>query len=205
MIPLRVHVQGFMSYRDAVTFQFDGAPLWILVGPNGAGKSAIFDAILFALYGAHRGGRENSRALINQQANSLLVEFVFTLGNAIYRAKRTLSKKGNSTCGIFHLNAQPVERAVPGTEKQKEFDAWVAQHIGLDEQTFTAAVLLQQGKSEALLNAQPKDRHQILSQLVDISRYERLAKKADERQKQFEVQERTFAGQANALPPVQQA
>lgn len=202
MIPLRVCLQGFMSYRDIVTFDFAGAPLWVIVGPNGAGKSAIFDAILYALYGAHRGGRENARALINQQSNSLNVEFDFELGSATYRAKRTLAKKGNPTCGIYHLNAQPTERIVPGTDKEKEFDTWVAQHIGLDEQSFTAAVLLQQGKSEALLNAQPKDRHQILSQLVDISRYERLAKRAEGRQKHFEGQAEGFASQLKMLGPV---
>ena len=187
MIPLRVALSGFLSYRDKQEFVFDGAPLWVIVGPNGAGKSAIFDAILFALYGAHRGGHENHRALINHQCDSLQVEFDFALGSHVYRAQRTVSKKGKSSIGIFDLSISP-ERAVGETDREAAFKKWIADEIGLDEKTFTASVLLQQGKTEALLNADPKARHQILSQLVDISSYARLAEKAEVRQKQFAVQ-----------------
>ena len=101
MIPLRVHMQGFMSYRDEAELVFDGAPLWVLAGRNGAGKSAIFDAITYALYGEHRGGEQNAVALVNQAANGLVVEFDFALGNEAYRIKRTLSRKGRSTVGVF--------------------------------------------------------------------------------------------------------
>lgn len=184
MIPLRVSLTGFLSYREAQEFLFDGAPLWVIVGPNGAGKSALFDAILFALYGAHRGGHENPRALINHQCDTLQVEFDFALGARVYRAKRIVSKKGKATLGIFDPAADP-ERAVGETDKESGFKKWIADEIGLDEKTFTASVLLQQGKTEALLNADPKARHQILSQLVDISAYARLAEKADARQKHF--------------------
>lgn len=57
MIPLRVYVENFMSYREGQELLFDNAPLWVLAGQNGAGKSTIFDAITFALYGLHRGGK----------------------------------------------------------------------------------------------------------------------------------------------------
>lgn len=203
MIPVRVFLKGFLSYCHAQTFMFDGAPLWVIVGSNGAGKSAIFDAILFAMYGAHRGGKANARALINQRSDNLQIEFDFVLGTRTYRAKRTLAKKGKPTLGIYDLNISP-ERIVPDTDKDAGFKKWVEHQIGLDEITFTASILLQQGKAEALLTADPKNRHQILSQLVDISTYARLAEKADARQKRFAGEADGHVKELNGIDPVQQ-
>jgi DNA repair protein SbcC/Rad50 len=181
MIPTRVYVKGFLSYRDEATFDFDGAPLWMLTGRNGAGKSAVFDAIRFALYGAYRGNRRE--ALINRQSDSLVVEFDFCIGDDEYRVKRTISRKGRSSCQAFHL---PGSQSIPDTEKIADFNKWVLKIVGLDEQTFTASVMLQQGKSDALLVAEPKARHDILSQIIDLSAYQHLHKRADEEQKKFQ-------------------
>ena len=49
MIPLRVSLEGFLSYQEKQIIDFDGSTLWMLWGPNGVGKSAVFDAITFAL------------------------------------------------------------------------------------------------------------------------------------------------------------
>ena len=55
MIPRKVVLENFLSYRAAQTFEFDGESLWILSAPNGTGKSAVFDAITYALFAQHRG------------------------------------------------------------------------------------------------------------------------------------------------------
>ncbi len=54
MIPRRIKLKGFMSFRDETEISFTGSSLWVLTGANAAGKSAIFDAIAFALYGVRR-------------------------------------------------------------------------------------------------------------------------------------------------------
>lgn len=185
MIPLRVYLKGFMSYHDEAMLTFDGAPLWVLTGQNGAGKSAVFDAITFALYGKHRAGKQNHTDLINHQADQLVVEFDFSIGKDVYRVKRIVSKKGKSDWGVFHLqgpNAPYTDKKklqpIPRTDNKTGFADWVSHNIGLNEETFTASVLLQQGKSEAMLEAIPSKRHKMLSELVDISEYEHLAQKA---------------------------
>lgn len=185
MIPLRVYLKGFMSYRDEAVLTFDGAPLWVLTGQNGAGKSAVFDAITFALYGKHRAGKQNHTDLINHQADQLVVEFDFSIGEDVYRVKRIVSKKGKSDWGAFHLQGPNAPysgknklQPIPGTDNKAGFADWVSHNIGLDEETFTASILLQQGRSEAMLEAIPSTRHKMLSELVDISEYEHLAQRA---------------------------
>ncbi len=203
MIPLRVCVEGFMCYRDRAELLFDDMPLWALSGPNGSGKSAIFDAMTFALYGVHRGGKQNAKELINQQADGLIVEFDFAIGNDAYRVKRTLSRKGRSSHQAFRLqgsNAVPVT----GTEKESGLERWVKNReiIGLDAKTFTASVLLEQGKSDALLKADPKDRHEMLTQIIDLSKYERLHQIAEERHKDLKAQADNYQRQLQGLEPV---
>lgn len=202
MIPQRVFLKGFMSYRDETEFVFDGAPLWVLAGRNGVGKSAVFDAITYALYGAHRGGSQNAAELINQQANELVVEFDFIIGDETYRIKRTLSKrKGSATFQAFSLIGD-TPKALPKTEKRTEFNQWIERTIGLSLNTFTASALLQQNKSDLLLAAGAAERHQMIAQLVDLTAYIKLHGYVDEQQKVANRREKFCQEELQKIAPV---
>jgi len=95
MIPQRVKMSGFLSYKDEQEIRFDGSPLWMLSGTNGSGKSSVFDAVTFALFGHHRGGSQSAAELINKEANTLSVEFDFTSEKQLYRIKRTVRRQKN--------------------------------------------------------------------------------------------------------------
>ncbi len=157
MIPQRIKLKGFLCYKDEQEIGFDGtATLWMLSGLNGSGKSAIFDAVTYALFGHHRGGGQHAVELINKDSDGLLVEFDFLLDGQLYRAKRTLrrntraapparSRSSARTATTATANGSPIE----GTGQKREFDAWVADNIGLNYETFTSSVLLLQGKAES--------------------------------------------------------
>ena len=93
MIPQRVKLSGFLSYKDEQEIRFDGSQLWMLSGTNGSGKSSIFDAVTFALFGHHRGGSQSAAELINKESNTLAVEFDFTVEKQLYRIKRTVRRQ----------------------------------------------------------------------------------------------------------------
>ncbi|AWM37413.1 Nuclease SbcCD subunit C [Gemmata obscuriglobus] len=190
MIPQRVKLSGFLSYKDEQEIRFDGAPLWMLSGTNGSGKSSIFDAVTFALFGHHRGGSQSAAELINKEATTLSVEFDFTSERQLYRIKRTVRKRQSGVAStqqvLKHTHSEitgETWEAVAGTEYRAKFDAWVKDKIGLDYETFTSSVLLLQGKSEKLLDSTPAGRAGVLARIVDLERYQKLHGKADDKRR----------------------
>src|SRR4029079_4793871 len=95
MIPQRVKLSGFLSYRDEQEIRFDESPLWMLSGTNGSGKSSIFDAVTFALFGHHRSGSQSAAELINKESNTLSAVFTFNVEKQLYRIKRTVRRQKN--------------------------------------------------------------------------------------------------------------
>lgn len=189
MIPQRVKLSGFLSYKDEQEVRFDGSPLWMLSGTNGSGKSSVFDAVTFALFGHHRGGSQSAAELINKESNTLAVEFDFTIEGTPYRIKRTVRRRTNSVASTQQvLKAAGAEwDPVPDTQLKAKFDAWVKDAIGLDYETFTSSVLLLQGKSEKLLDSTPAGRASVLARIVDLERYQKLHGKADDRRREFKA------------------
>src|SRR5512143_3053545 len=74
MIPLRLRLSGFLSYRDPVEIDFTSFDLACISGPNGAGKSSLLDAMTWALFGQ---ARRRDEAIINLQSKAAEVTFTF--------------------------------------------------------------------------------------------------------------------------------
>jgi DNA repair protein SbcC/Rad50 len=183
-----------LSYQEKQVIDFDGSTLWMLWGPNGVGKSAVFDAITFALFGAHRAGSgaRNARELINHHADKFIIEFDFMIDGVAYRIRRTCAQNGRSTRLVCILQSNGLDDfadfsaiPIPETDGEDSLKEWVTRTVGLDYRAFTSSVLLLQGRSEQLLNADPKVRYEILAELIDLSRYQRLYEEADKRRKKY--------------------
>ena len=186
MIPIRIALTGFMSYRDTQELLFDGSPLWVLTGENGAGKSAVFDAITLVLFDTFRDRKQHLEDLINQSCDRMEVEFDFSVGVDIYRVRAVYARKNPRKIRLaFRLlpgKDGEVWQEIPLAEESKSeanFDQWIKLLIGLDYNSFTASVLLMQGHSDRLLQVPPEKRRAILASLIDISRYEQLASLAE--------------------------
>src|SRR4051812_7602505 len=207
MIPRRVKLSGFLSYKDEQEIAFDGSALWMLSGLNGSGKSTIFDAVTYALFGHHRGGSINAGELINKDSKALSVEFEFLVEGQPFQIRRTLRRdaKGSpkGTQQVFRLDAPSGKwAAVPDTNLSDGFKAWVRDRIGLDYVTFTSSVLLLQGRAEKLLDSTPKGRAEVLASIVDLERYQKLHEKADTRRKALKARLEHVQGQAAGVPEV---
>lgn len=188
MIPRKIELEGFLCYREKQVIDLNGCDLWVFSGRNGSGKSTVFDAITFALYGAHRGGNQGQGDLINVGADEFRIGFEFDLGPDRFRIKRGLRRGGRSDRQIFRLEAgaDGAEEwpAVPETDKETGFDGWVARNIGLNYKMFTSSLMLRQGGAEKLLEAKPKERFEIVAEVADLKSYQQLHAKVMERLKQ---------------------
>src|SRR5262245_29211553 len=212
MIPRRVYLRGFLCYRDEQEIDFGGATLWMLAGLNGSGKSAVFDAVTYALFGHHRGGATGAAELINKDSDGFAVEFDFLLDGDLYRVKRTLRRgaKGGTSATQQVLRFRPAAEGarsgkwepVPDTSRKTEFEAWVGAHIGLTFETFTASVLLLQGRAERLLESTPRERFDVLAGIVGLDRYIQLHERADERRKVLKSRVEELQTQIDATPKV---
>jgi len=172
MLPLRLSLEGFLSYRDRTEFDFEGARLWMLSGANGAGKSTVFDALRFALYGTHRAGKQNAELLIHHESGRLRVEADIQLGDDVFRLVRTVGRGGARATWQVRQKTGDGWADVPETAMKTDYERWVSQNIGLSDEAFCSSVYLSQGKSDAILNPDPQARFDLLSQLVDLRVYE---------------------------------
>src|SRR5262249_2356691 len=223
MIPQRVKLSGFLSYKDEAEMRFDESPLWMLSGTNGSGKSSIFDAVTFALFGHHRGGSQSAAELINKESNTLAVEFDFTVEKHLYRIKRAVRRQKNdkiaSTQQVMKYLASPLGEVpetspkgeaksetewepIPDTNYKAKFDAWIKDKIGLDYETFTSSVLLLQGKSEKLLDSTPAGRAGVLARIVDLERYQKLHAKADDKRRALKSELEGIGNQLSGIKEV---
>jgi DNA repair exonuclease SbcCD ATPase subunit len=206
VIPIRISLAGFLSYRERQELFFAGAPLWVLSGPNASGKTSVFHAITYAFYGKVR---EDVRVadLINQHSDRLHVELDFAVGDQVYRIKRTRSRSGGQTVGAFRLDATTPDgeegvEPIEDTTNVAGLDRWVRATIGLGFDAFTATILLRQGKSEKLLDEPPSARFAILAELLDLSPYKRLYELVDADRKTLQEKVRSLAAILDDQPAV---
>jgi exonuclease SbcC len=174
VIPLRVYLKNFLCHREQ-EFCFDGHPVWLLYGDNGVGKSAVFDAMVYALFGEHKrtSGRNVAADLIRHGESSFRVEFDFEYGGKRYRIWRTRARGGTTKQGVSELvdgNPVPV-RDVNGV---RELDDWVSNALGLNYDSFVSAVLLRQGAAEKLIDADKDARRELFRGIIDLEPYLRL-------------------------------
>ena len=94
MIPLKLNISGFLSYREPVEVDFTTFELACISGSNGAGKSSLLDAITWSLFGQ---ARKRDDSVVNLQSVAAEVTFTFSYEENIYRVQRSLPKgKGTS-------------------------------------------------------------------------------------------------------------
>lgn len=209
MIPKRIELSGFLSYKETQEVLFEGASLWMLSGKNGSGKSSIFDAVTYALFGHHRGGGQNAGELINKESNQLEVVFDFLLGEGHFRIRRTLKRSPTGrTSGTQQVYRQATSggvaewQPVPDTTNKGDFDKWVRDEIGLSYDTFTSSVLLLQGRAERLLDATPAGRANVLASIVDLHRYQKLHERAVANHREWKSKVELLGQQTAILPEV---
>ncbi len=174
MIPVKLRIEGFLSYRQPVELDFKGFDLACISGPNGAGKSSLLDAMTWALFGRARQ-RDESVINNNPAVKAAAVTFDFDYENDRYRVQRTNPRGKTSTVEFYILSRMEGEdgRWKPLTERTKsETDQKIQNTLKMDFDTFTNASFFLQGKADQFATARPADRKRILSNILGLEIWE---------------------------------
>ena len=94
MIPIKLHLSGFLSYRNPVEVDFTSFDLACISGSNGAGKSSLLDAITWSLFGQ---ARKRDDSIVNLQSDAAEVAFTFSYEENTYRVQRSLPRGKGTT------------------------------------------------------------------------------------------------------------
>ncbi len=171
MLPLRLEIKNFLAYRSPDPIRFDGIHLACLTGPNGAGKSSLLDAITWALWGKARARRDEE--LVHMGQNDMYVMLEFEQHGLIYQVhrQRTRTKSGAGTLRLFAYDEDgtPNDISEPSMRATQEK---ISRLINLDYDTFVNSAFLQQGKADAFTTKAPRERKQILFDILGLERWE---------------------------------
>ncbi len=180
MILKKLTATGFKSFADKTEFEF-GSGITCIVGPNGCGKSNVVDAFKWVL------GEQSAKSLRGKQMldvifngsgsrkSSGMAQVDLTFDNADHTlptdqtevvVSRRLYRSGESE---YMLNKQVC--------RLKDIrEMFLDTGIGVD-----AYSVIEQGRVDVLLQANPYDRRQIFEEAAGISKYKVRKKEAQRR------------------------
>jgi exonuclease SbcC len=155
--------------------------LFALTGPTGAGKTSVLDAICLGLYG------QTARQKVSKETNEIMTrgtgecsaEVEFEAGHTRYRSRWEQWRARRKPDGDLQTARRSLVEAATGTILAEQLDAVSArieEITGMSFEQFTRAVLLVQGKFDAFLKADDKDRAGILEQVTGTGIYTVIGK-----------------------------
>jgi exonuclease SbcC len=198
MKPLLLTLQAVGPYAGRQTIDFRAvldSGLFGIYGATGSGKSTIFSAMTFALFGEAARSEQHAATLRSDHADAGLlteVELVFESAGRTYRIvrqpeqTRPAKRGGGETkeahkAWLFDVTGLDLDKLndantgkVLAETKIKIVDDAIEKLLGYRAAQFRQIVLLPQGRFEAFLSADTKERLEILRDLFDVTLYRRL-------------------------------
>ena len=190
MIPVKLSLRNFMPYRDNVPpLYFNDIHTASIWGENGNGKSSLIDAITWALWGKSRAKSDDDIIHLGQDETE--VEFDFMVGDNLYRVIRKHARpKRRHASGQslleFQVSSGNGFRSISGntmTQTQQE----IIDVLHMDYSTFINSAYLRQGHADEFTQQQPVKRKEVLSNILGLSRYDKLEDQAKELAREQEM------------------
>jgi exonuclease SbcC len=182
MIPIKITLTNFMPYRDVQSLDFSGIHTASICGANGSGKSSIIDAMTWALWGETRARRDDD--LIHAGQNECEVDFEFAVAGQRYRVVRKHARPKRRTASgptMLHLYiaADSGYKPIDG-DTMTQTERKLSGILHMDYDTFINSVYLRQGHADEFTTSTAAKRRAVLASILQLERYEELAKRARE-------------------------
>lgn len=189
MIPLKLHIAGFLSYRQPVELDFTVFDLACISGQNGAGKSSLLDAITWVLFGE---ARKKDESIINLQSKAAEVWLTFEYEGSRFRVQRTLPRNKTTLLEFQVLDGDEwralSERTTRDTQKRIE------RVLRLDYDTFINASFLLQGQADQFTQQAPGRRKEVLGKILGLEVWETYRERTAALRKEIEARVDEFEG-----------
>ncbi|MCH7480132.1 MAG: SMC family ATPase, partial [Chloroflexi bacterium] len=179
MIPIKLALSGFLSYRDPAELDFRGFDLACISGANGAGKSSLLDGITWALFGQ---ARRRDDALINTQSEKAEVTFTFGYEGNVYRVQR-IKPRDKTALLEFHIQSGEAGWKPLTARTLRDTEARIRATLRLDYETFVNASFFLQGKADQFTQQRAGDRKRILGSILGLEAWEGYRMAAAEQNK----------------------
>lgn len=187
MIPRKLELSNFLSYRDTAVLQFDGIHLACISGANGAGKSSILDGITWALFGQSRSRSDDD--LVNRHSvldnKTAEVRLEFELEGTVYRVTRS-KRQGKTTQLDLQIATEGSGWKTLTEGKLRDTQEAIEKLLRMNYDTFINASFLLQGKADEFTTKTPNRRKEILADLLGVSVWEQYRELALNRRKEEE-------------------
>src|SRR5437763_15126392 len=192
MRPLRLELKGFTAFRDPVELDFAPLDVFAIAGPTGSGKSSLLDAMTYALYGRVERVGDRVSQLITQGQPRMSVTLEFGVGADRYRVTRTTPAGRRATkILVERQDGGDWKQAGEGADRVREAEPMLARAIGLDYDAFTRSVLLPQGRFSEFLTGDPRKRREILTELLGLGLFRRMAERGGAISRESQVRGQT--------------
>ncbi|MBU4510967.1 SMC family ATPase [bacterium] len=182
MIPVKLALKNFLSYgEDVPPLDFEQFHIACLSGNNGQGKSALLDALTWAVWGEGRKASQEKKAdnsLLRIGQKDMQVEFMFDLEGDRYRILRAFSIAGKSSRSSLEFQVfnqednDYISLTCPSIRKTQER---ITKTLRIDYQTFINSAFILQGRIDEFSRKSARERKEILSEILGLSRYDELA------------------------------
>ncbi|MDT5025092.1 MAG: repair protein SbcC/Rad50, partial [Micromonosporaceae bacterium] len=174
MRPLTLSLRGVRSYLTEEHIDFTAVGLAAIHGDTGAGKSSILEALCFALYGGPTWEKRSAAELIADGAHTMQVRLTFRSANKTWQVTRAISRSSSPPSRHELVCAEEGTRY----DTKQEVNAVIEKMIGLSHTAFLKAVILPQGRFQALLHTSKDDRTTILKGILGIDQLDAMQIKA---------------------------
>ena len=158
-----------------------------LCGDNGHGKSALLDATTWVLWGESRAERQED--LIYQGAREMSVELEFLAQDQRYKAIRkhissVRGRQGKTELELLHVNGSSQTPITGNSVRHTE--EIIKDLLNMDYSTFINTSFLMQGKADQFATSKPTERKNLLADVLDLRKYERISERARAKARELE-------------------
>jgi len=169
----RIRLRNFKPYGDADLRLTEGVT--VIHGLNGSGKSSLLEACFFALYGSKALEGTLDEVVTNGEDETELTLW-FTHDGVSYRVDRRLREYDD------RVDHDCTLEATDGTETTRDgataVRRFVTELLRMDADAFVNCAYVRQGEVNALINATPSRRQDIIDDLLQLGVLEEYRERA---------------------------